>query len=146
MQPTPTRVPTWCRVTADPTSVTTPTISWPGTTGKGCRPQSPLTVWMSEWQMPAYSMLMSTSFGPTSRRSMVTGASGWPAAGDQIELLAAQEQRLAHEAEQIVLRQKYVRLKIDYWQAVEAGDNARAELVSGEARALADQLKRVREH
>ena len=80
------------------------------------------------------------------RQYVANGQLGPAAAGDQIELLAAQEQRLAHEAEQIVLRQKYVRLKIDYWQAVEAGDNARAELVSGEARALADQLKRVKEH
>ena len=81
MQPTPTRSPTWWRVTSEPTSETRPTISWPGTSGKGCGPQSPLTVWMSEWQMPAYSMSMSTSLAPTSRRSMVVGASGWPAAG-----------------------------------------------------------------
>ena len=81
MQPTPTRSPTWCVVTSEPTSVTMPTISWPGTTGKGWGPQSPLTVWMSEWQMPAYSISMRTSLGPTSRRSMVVGASGWPAEG-----------------------------------------------------------------
>ena len=61
MQPTPTRSPTWWRVTSEPTSVTMPTISWPGTTGKGWGPQSPLTVWMSEWQMPAYSISMRTS-------------------------------------------------------------------------------------
>jgi hypothetical protein len=81
MQPTPTRSPTRCVVTAAPTSATTPTISCPGTTGKGCGPQSPLTVWMSEWQMPANSIAMRTSVGPTSRRSMVVGARGSPAAG-----------------------------------------------------------------
>ncbi len=81
MQPTPTRSPTWCRVTSAPTWVTVPTISWPGTTGNGWGPQSPLTVWMSEWQMPAYSIWMRTSVGPTSRRSMVIGARGRPAAG-----------------------------------------------------------------
>ena len=81
MQPTPTRSPTWCRVTSAPTSVTTPTISWPGTTGNGWGPQSPRTVWMSEWQMPAYWISMRTSLAPTSRRSMVVGASGSPAAG-----------------------------------------------------------------
>jgi hypothetical protein len=43
---------------------------------EGLRPQSPLTVWMSEWQIPAYWILMRTSSGPTSRRSMVVGASG----------------------------------------------------------------------
>ena len=81
MQPTPTRSPTWWRVTSaadlgdDADDLVT------GTTGKGCGPQSPLTVWMSEWQMPAYSISMRTSFAPTSRRSMVVGARGWPAAG-----------------------------------------------------------------
>ena len=52
------------------------------------------------------------------------------------------ERRLAEEAEQVVLRQQYVRIKIDYWRAVEAGDTARADRLSGEARTLADQLKR----
>ena len=33
MQPTPTRSPTACLVTAEPTSVTMPAISWPGTSG-----------------------------------------------------------------------------------------------------------------
>ena len=81
MQPTPTRSPTRWLVTSAPTCWTVPTISWPGTTGKGCGPQSPLTVWMSEWQMPAYSIAISTSWAPTSRRSMVVGASGSPAEG-----------------------------------------------------------------
>ena len=33
MQPTPTRSPTLKRLTPDPTAVTTPAISWPGTIG-----------------------------------------------------------------------------------------------------------------
>ena len=53
MQPTPTRSPTWCLVTSEPTSVTVPTISWPTTCGYWIWPHSPRTVWMSEWQMPA---------------------------------------------------------------------------------------------
>lgn len=76
------------------------------------------------------------------RRYVANGQLGPAAAGDQIELLAAQERRLALEAERIAVRQRYVRLKIDYWHAVEAGDSQRAELLSGEARTLADQLKR----
>ena len=78
------------------------------------------------------------------RQYVANGLLGPSAAGEQIELLAAQERRLALEAEQVALRQRYVRLKIDYWHAVEAGDDARAELLSGEARALADELKRAR--
>ena len=58
---------------------------------------------------------------------------------------AAQQQRLALEADYIALRQRYVRLKIDYWHAVDAGDTARAELLSSEARTLADELKRPKQ-
>ena len=50
------------------------------------------------------------------------------------------------EAEFIELRQRYVQLKIDYWQAIDAGDNDRAELLSSEARHLADELKQAKQH
>jgi DNA-binding transcriptional MerR regulator len=70
---------------------------------------------------------------------------GPSAAGDQIALLVEQQDRLALEAEHIAVRQRYVRLKIGYWQAVEAGDAARAELLSDEARGLADELKRAKQ-
>lgn len=75
------------------------------------------------------------------RQYVANGQLGPPAAGEQIDLLAEQERRLTLEAEHIALRQRYVRLKIGYWHAVEAGDTERAELISGEARALADELK-----
>ena len=71
MQPTPTWSPTLCLVTSEPTAVTTPAISWPGTTGYLGVPHSALTVWMSEWQMPANLMSMATSCGPGSRRVIV---------------------------------------------------------------------------
>jgi len=35
---------------------------------------------MSEWQIPAKAMSIRTSRGPTSRRSIVDGVSGWSAA------------------------------------------------------------------
>jgi len=69
------------------------------------------------------------------RQYVANGLLGPSAAGEQIELLVGQEQRLALEAEQIALRQRYVRLKIDYWHAVQAGDDARAERLSTGARA-----------
>ncbi len=77
------------------------------------------------------------------RTYVANGQLGPSAASEQVELLRAQQRRLTSEAEQLVLRQRYVALKIDYWQAVAAGDDSRAELISGEARTLADQLKRV---
>jgi DNA-binding transcriptional MerR regulator len=80
------------------------------------------------------------------RQYVANGLLGPSAAREQIELLTEQEQRLALEAEHIALRQRYVRLKIDYWHAVEAGDEARTELLSTEARTLADELKRAKKH
>jgi DNA-binding transcriptional MerR regulator len=77
------------------------------------------------------------------RQYLANGRLGREAAGEQIELLEAQERRLAVEAEHVALRQRYVRLKIDYWHAVDAGDAARADLLAGEARSLADALKRT---
>ncbi|WP_244929006.1 MerR family transcriptional regulator [Nocardioides sp. W7] len=77
------------------------------------------------------------------KKYVANGELGPAAAREQIELLAAQQRRLALEAEHIALRQRYVALKIDYWHATDAGDAARAELLSGEARKLADDLKRA---
>jgi DNA-binding transcriptional MerR regulator len=77
------------------------------------------------------------------RQYVANGQLGPEAASRQVELLAQQERRLALEAEQVALRQQYVRIKIDYWSAVEAGDTVRAERLSDEARTLADQLKRA---
>src|SRR5689334_20774053 len=78
------------------------------------------------------------------RQYVANGLLGPSAAGEQIELLSQQERRLALESRHLTLQQRYVRLKIDYWHAVEAGDDARADLLSAEARALADELKRAR--
>ncbi len=80
------------------------------------------------------------------RRYVANGALIAAAAGEQIEPLQAQQEQLALEAELIALRRRYVRLKGDYRQAVEAGDDGRAEQLSNEARALADELKRTKEH
>lgn len=77
------------------------------------------------------------------RTYVANGHLGPSAAGEQVELLTQQQRRLASEARQLVLRQRYVALKIDYWHAVAAGDDGRAELLSGEARHLADEIKRA---
>lgn len=74
------------------------------------------------------------------RRYVANGTLGPTAAAEQIELLDAQRVRLDHEAEMLVLRQRYVRLKLEYWQAVAAGDAERVERLAGEARTLADAL------
>ena len=89
--------------------------------------------------------LAATGMSVTDMRQYVAnGRMGLSAAGEQIQLLAEQERRMALETEHIALRQRYVRLKIDYWRAVQAGDDARTETLSTEARALADELKHAR--
>lgn len=80
------------------------------------------------------------------RRYVANGALGPEAAAQQIELLSAQRERLAAEAEHVALRARYVQLKIDYWHAVEAGNDAQVEQLSNEAFALAGELKRTRKH
>ena len=39
-----------------------------------------------------------------------------------------------------------MQLKIGYWEAIEVGDDDRADLLSSEARSLADELRRAKQH
>src|SRR5271165_3897424 len=74
MQPTPARSPTLNFFTALPTCDTRPTISCPGTIGKIPGNQSLFTWCTSEWQIPQYSIAITTSFGSGSRRSNENGS------------------------------------------------------------------------
>ncbi|MNH05813.1 hypothetical protein D3C79_651610 [compost metagenome] len=76
MQPTPTLSPGLKRVTALPTRLTRPMISWPGTMGYMLLPQSLRALCRSEWQTPQYWISITTSSGRGSRRSKWKGASG----------------------------------------------------------------------
>jgi len=78
------------------------------------------------------------------RQYVANGAQGSAAADEQVKLLEGQRDHLAREAELIELRRQYVDLKIGYWQAVAAGDNARAERLAGEARTLGDSFARAK--
>ncbi|MDQ0734465.1 MerR family transcriptional regulator [Arthrobacter agilis] len=78
------------------------------------------------------------------RRYVANGALGAGAAREQIDLLTSQQELLAVEARSIALRRRYVALKIDYWQAVQAGDDTRAVELSDEARSLADELQKTK--
>lgn len=68
---------------------------------------------------------------------------GRAAVDDQVALLTAQGERLAREAEQLEIRRRYVAIKVDYWRAVEAGDDARAQRIAAQARELAETLTRL---
>jgi DNA-binding transcriptional MerR regulator len=78
------------------------------------------------------------------RRYVQNGTLGPDAAAEQIALLEAQRDQLTDEATRVALRQRYVQLKIAYWQAIGTGDDARSQELAGEARSLADELKKHR--
>ncbi|GAA4121175.1 hypothetical protein GCM10022415_23660 [Knoellia locipacati] len=80
------------------------------------------------------------------KQYVANGPLGASAAEEQVALLTEQQQRLTVEAEQLELRQRYVALKIRYWHAVEQGDDVLAQRLAGEARALADGLRRSTSH
>ncbi len=78
------------------------------------------------------------------RQYVANGALGATAASEQVELLKGQHEHLTREAELIEMRRRYVELKISYWQAVEAGDEARAEGLAEDARALGALFARAK--
>lgn len=91
--------------------------------------------------------LSATGMSVDDMRTYVSnGTLGPAAAPEQVLLLVEQQRRLALEAEHIALRQRYVTIKIAYWQAVQAGDQLRAAELSDQARALADDLKKIKKH
>ena len=95
-------------------------------------------------QLMSVSCLAATGMSVSDmRRYMANNRLGADAAADQQRLLQEQQQRLATEAEALVLRQRYVTVKIAYWQAVRADDTAHAEWISAQARELADELRAV---
>lgn len=66
---------------------------------------------------------------------------GQEAARDQQAMLGDQKARLAREAQQLEVRRRYVDIKLEYWKAVEIGDDARAAELSAQARTLGDELR-----
>ena len=95
-------------------------------------------------QLMAVSCLAATGMSVNDMRQyMANSRRGAQAAADQQQLLEEQQRRLATESDALVLRQRYVALKVTYWQAVAAGDRARAEQISVQASTLADELRQV---
>lgn len=76
------------------------------------------------------------------RAYMQNRSRGVEGARQQIALLIAQSRHLEAEADMLKLRQGYVKLKIDYWNAVASGNDTGAQLIALKARKLADIMKR----
>ena len=90
----------------------------------------------------ALSCLSATGMSIDDMRSyLVNSKRGKAAARDEIALLRAQAGRLEAESQYLELRKRYVALKVQYWQALEAGDDAGVERIRGQARELAQALK-----
>jgi len=70
---------------------------------------------------------------------------GAGAAKDQINLLDKQRTRLLEEAYFMQLRQRYVDVKIEYWKAVDAGDEIKVTELKQLADSIASELKLPRE-
>ena len=98
-------------------------------------------------QLMSVSCLAATGMGlDDMRHYMANARRGAEAAAEQRELLAQQQRHLTVEAERLALRQRYVEVKIAYWQAVEAGDTTRSEEIAARARDLAEELRAVTDH
>lgn len=67
-------------------------------------------------------------------------------AEEQISLLDRQRTRLLEEAHFMELRQRYVNVKINYWKAVEAGDDQKTNEIKQLADTIANELKLPREN
>lgn len=65
---------------------------------------------------------------------------GEEGAHEQVALLRGQKRHLAAELKMMKVRQQYVDLKIEYWEAVEAGDAVRVKAITKEAIKLAHIL------
>ena len=75
----------------------------------------------------AVSCLSATGMSLDDMRTYMANAQlGAAAAADQQALLQQQARHLAVEAERLVLRRRYLDLKVAYWQAVIDGDTAAA--------------------
>ena len=75
------------------------------------------------------------------RKYLGNAKAGNGSAAAQKALLENQRKLLAAEAEAIVLRQKYVETKIDYWSAVESGDEAKKNAAAEKAWQIGKKLK-----
>lgn len=80
------------------------------------------------------------------RTYVTNGQLGREGAAEQIDMLTEHAARLAQEAENLELRRSYVGLKTDYWRAVAAGDQVRAEEIGAQAHTLADQIRSRENH
>lgn len=95
-------------------------------------------------QLMSVSCLSATGMSVSDMRTyMANNEVGPTAAADQRALLEEQRDRLALEAEALAMRQRYVELKIAYWRAVEADDEAGARDIAARAGVLADELRQV---
>lgn len=96
--------------------------------------------------LDAIACLSATGMSIQSMRAYMQNRNrGAEGADEQVELLTSQRRYLAAEAKLLKVRQQYVELKIDYWNAVAAGDESKAQEIGAQARKLADIIKLRRE-
>ncbi|MDR1635605.1 MAG: MerR family transcriptional regulator [Bifidobacteriaceae bacterium] len=75
------------------------------------------------------------------REYLANAAPSRAAAATQLDLMREQRDRLAQDAEALELRRRYVELKVSYWEAVAAGDDAEVERIALEAGPLSVAIR-----
>src|SRR6056297_2187702 len=99
VQPTPTRWPTFSPLAWSPTATTRPMTSWPSTAGYSLLPHSLFFTERSEWQMPQYSTLTSTSSDPRGAASSSCSSNAAPAWGTTHDLILDMQSSLQYSYE-----------------------------------------------
>ncbi|MCI1983436.1 MAG: MerR family transcriptional regulator [Bifidobacteriaceae bacterium] len=75
------------------------------------------------------------------RNYLQANRSGNPVPQVQISLLRDQQARLKEQEKQLKAQQKYLALKVRYWKASEAGDDAEALEIGSQAAALVSKMR-----
>ncbi len=78
------------------------------------------------------------------RQYMDNAANGGHSSREQIELLKDRQQELRKEEKRIKLQQKYIKVKISYWEAVAAEDDEEIDRITKKANIIANELKDYR--
>jgi DNA-binding transcriptional MerR regulator len=75
------------------------------------------------------------------REYLANATPGRAGAATQLDLMRAQRDRLAQEAEALELRRGHAELKVSYWEAVAAGDDVEVERIAAEASLLSQAIR-----
>ncbi len=93
----------------------------------------------------AVSCLSATGMPLDSMKTYINNSQlGIPSASEQMHLLRAQQDRLITEARLLKVRRRYIKLRLEYWEAVENDNLSTAKSLAGVAKSLLMDLSRLK--